>query len=176
MNGNRIGKGRMINKNGEIYYGEFYNNNEGLFCLNEEDYYILKNKNINEKNLIELFNLNLNVFYLGNYKDNKKEGEGILYMNEKNEFQNYIIYKGHFKNNKKDGFGKIYFETGSIFESYWESDKIDKQKNCIFYLNNEIQYKTNNFNVNEWIIFINIKMMKIFGNINKKKIKKIIIR
>ena len=26
--------------------GEFYNNNEGLLCLNEEDYYILKNKNI----------------------------------------------------------------------------------------------------------------------------------
>ena len=37
MNGNRIGKGKMINKNGEIYYGDFYNNNEGLFCLNEED-------------------------------------------------------------------------------------------------------------------------------------------
>ena len=124
MNGNRIGKGKMINKNGEIYYGEFYNNNEGLFCLNEEDYYILKSENINEKNLIELFNLNLNdLFYVGNYKDNKKEGEGILYMNKKNEFTNNIIYKGHFKNNKKDGFGKIYFETGSIFESYWENDK-----------------------------------------------------
>ena len=23
--------------NGEILYGEFYNKNEGLFCLNEED-------------------------------------------------------------------------------------------------------------------------------------------
>ena len=44
MNGNRIGKGRMINKNGEIYYDEFYNNNEGLFCLNVEEYYLLKSK------------------------------------------------------------------------------------------------------------------------------------
>ena len=175
-NGNRLGKGIMKNINGEIFYGEFYNKNEGLFCLNEEDYNILKNINIKEKNLIELFNLNLNdLFYVGNYKDNKKEGEGILYMNKNNEFQN-IIYKGNFKKDKKDGFGKIYFETGNIFESYWESDKIDKKESCIFYLNNEIQYKNNNFNVNEWIIFKNFEMFKIFGNNNKKIINKTIIR
>jgi hypothetical protein len=176
INGNRLGKGIMKNINGEIFYGEFYDNNEGLFCLNEEDYNILKNINIKEKNLMELFNLNLNdLFYVGKYKDNKKEGEGILYMNKNNEFQN-IIYKGNFKKDKKDGFGKIYFETGSIFESYWESDKIDKKESCIFYLNNEIQYKNNKFNLNEWIIFINIEMFKIFGNINKKTINKTIIR
>ncbi len=34
--------------------GGFYNNNEGLFCLNEKNYYILKNKNIN--NIKEIFN------------------------------------------------------------------------------------------------------------------------
>ncbi len=57
--------------NGEIFYGEFYNNNEGLFCLNEEDYNIIKNININ--NLVEIFNFELkDLFYKDKNKNNKK--------------------------------------------------------------------------------------------------------
>ena len=138
MNGNRIGKGRMINKNGEIYYGEFYNNNKGLFCLNEEDYYILNSKNIN--NINEIFNCYelKDLFYKGNYKNNKKERKGILYINNDNYKK---IYEGNFKEDLKDGFGKIYYETGSIFESYWKEDNLDEEKEAIFYLNKEIKFK-----------------------------------
>ena len=165
MNGNRIGKGKMINKNGEIYYGEFYNNNEGLFCLNEEDYYLLKNKNINNKN--EIFNCYelKDLFYKGNYKNNKKEGKGILYINNDNYKK---IYEGNFKEDLKDGFGKIYYETGSIFESYWKEDNIDEEKEAIFYLNKEIKFKKNGLYMIEWKKFINMKISNYYGNKSKE--------
>ena len=177
-NGKRIGKGIMKNKNGEIYYGEWNNNNEGLFCLNEYDYCVLKKIKINENNVSELFNLNLNdLSYIGNYENNNKEGEGILYMYKFNNLSIYkIIYHGNFKNNLKDGFGKIYYETGSIFESYWKEDKIDNEKESIFHLNNLIQFKNSNLNLIEWINFINIEIFKNIGNINLNNSTKINIR
>ena len=133
---------------------------------------------INENNVNELFNLNLNdLSYIGNYENNNKEGEGILYMYKFNNLSIYkIIYHGNFKNNLKDGFGKIYYETGSIFESYWKEDKIDNEKESIFHLNNLIQFKNRNLNLIEWINFINIEIFKNIGNINLNNSTKIIIR
>ena len=67
--------------------------------------------------------------YLENYKNNKKEGKRILYINN----DNYkIIYKGNFIEDLKNGFGKIYYENRSFFESYWKEDNIDEEKEYFF--------------------------------------------
>ncbi len=161
---------------GEIYDGElenFIKNGKGLFCLNENDYKIVKT---HENNLKEIFNLNLNdFFYIGNFKDNNKEGEGILYIKDDKEFSN-VIYKGNFINNMRNGFGKIYFKTGSILESNWKNNEIDESKDCIFYLNNNIKFKRNNYNINGWTKFIKLKIIKYFGAVKKNKIAKNIRR
>ena len=128
-------------------------------------YYILKSKNIN--NINEIFNCYelKDLFYLGNYKNNKKEGKGILYINNDNYKK---IYEGNFKEDLKDGFGKIYYETGSIFESYWKEDNIDEEKESIFCLNKEIKYKKNKLNMIEWNKFINMEILKYYGNKSKE--------
>ncbi len=165
--GRRIGKGVMKNKNKEIYHGEWYKKNEGLFCLNKDDFNILQ-KNVDDNNLKDIFNLNLkDIFYKGNYKNNLKDGEGILYIKKNNEFSN-VIYKGNFKDNKKDGLGKIYFKTGSVFEGNWKDDHFDKEKEAIFYLNNLIQFKKININIIEWCKIIEKEVLKYYGNKNKE--------
>ena len=167
-------KGKMKYNTGEIYDGElenFIKNGKGLFCLNENDYKIVKT---HENNLKEIFNLNLNdFFYIGNFKDNNKEGEGILYIKDEKEFSN-VIYKGNFINNMRNGFGKIYFKTGSILESNWKNNEIDEKKDCIFYLNKDIKYKRNNYNINGWTKFIKLKILKYFGAVKKIKLPKIL--
>ena len=169
-------KGKMKYNTGEIYDGElenFIKNGKGLFCLNENDYKIVKT---HENNLKEIFNLNLkDFFYIGNFKDNNKEGEGILYIKDDKEFSN-VIYKGNFINNMRNGFGKIYFKTGSILESNWKNNEIDESKDCIFYLNNDIKFKRNNYNINGWTKFIKLKILKYFGAVKKNKIIKNIRR
>ena len=142
------GKGIMKYNNGNIYNGYFKNDlkeGEGLFCLNKDDYEIIKEINI--FNLNEIFKLNnlKDLFYKGNYKNDKKEGEGILYIKKNNEFGNNIIFK-----NK------------NIFKSYWKENKINEEKESIFCINN-LKIKNEYLNSINWINFI-----KNFGNINKE--------
>ena len=159
------GEGIMKYNNGNIYNGYFKNDlkeGEGLFCLNKDDYEIIKEINI--FNLNEIFKLNnlKDLFYKGNYKNDKKEGEGILYIKKNNEFGNNIIYEGNFKNDKKEGFGTIYFKNKNIFKSYWKENKINEEKESIFCINN-LKIKNEHLNSINWINFI-----KNFGTINKE--------
>ena len=161
----RYGKGIMKYNNGNIYNG-YWNNDlkegEGLFCLNKDDYKIIKEINI--FNLNEIFKLNnlKDLFYKGNYKNDKKEGEGILYIKKNNEFGNNIIYEGNFKNDKKEGFGTIYFKNKNILKSYWKENKINEEKESIFCVNN-LKIKNKYLNSINWINFI-----KNFGTLNKQ--------
>ncbi len=84
------------------------------------------------------------------------------------------IYEGKFKEGLKDGFGKIYYETGSILESYLKEYYIYEEKESIFYLNKEITFKKNKLNKNEWNKFINMKILKYYGNKSKEFKDKII--
>ncbi len=159
------GEGIMKYNNGNIYNGYWKNDlkeGEGLFCLNKDDYEIIKEINI--FNLNEIFKLNnlKDLFYKGNYKNDKKEGEGILYIKKNNEFGNNIIYEGNFKNDKKEGFGTIYFKNKTILKSYWKEDKINEEKESIFCVNN-LTIKNEYLNSINWINFI-----KNFGTINKE--------
>ena len=166
----RYGEGIMKYNNGNIYNGYFKNDlkeGEGLFCLNKDDYKIIKEINI--FNLNEIFKLNnlKDLFYKGNYKNDKKEGQGILYIKKNNEFGNNIIYEGNFKNDKKEGFGTIYFKNKNIFKSYWKENKINEEKESIFCINN-LKIKKEHLNSINWINFIKNKKYILFGNINKQ--------
>ena len=57
--------------------------------------------------------------YMGEWKNNKREGNGIYY------FYNGDRYEGEFKNNKIEGIGTIYFSNGERFEGECKSDKVD---------------------------------------------------
>ena len=45
--------------------------------------------------------------YIGDYKYNKKNGNGILYYN------NTILYNGQWLNNSYHGYGELFFSNGS---------------------------------------------------------------
>jgi hypothetical protein len=179
-NGKRKGKGLMKYKNNEIYFGEWENdfkNGEGLFCSNYNDYQILINniEMCKTNNIYNIFELKItNFFYKGEFRNDKMEGKGILYMINKNElFYNNTIFEGNFKDNHKFGYGCIYFKKNYIFECFWiDNNIIDIEKEGIFHLNNSIYFK-NNFTYENWKVFIK---KVTFGNIKKnpsmKKIKR----
>ena len=176
----RKGNGIMKYVTDEIYDGKWNNNEKngkGIFCFNQNDYKKIKNKIQKiQNNIFELFNFESSI-YIGNFKNNKKEGEGIFYMNKDNNnndlFNNNIILDGKFNNGHKYGKSKIYFKNKSYFEAYWiNDDKIDDKKGGIFYIN-DLEYKHDNFQINEWIDFIRRKSYK---TIRKNRIDKTIIR
>ena len=146
------GKFKDFDNNGNlIYNGEYKNNNkEG----NGEMYDINFNKHIpiysgtwkeNKYNGNgKLYILNLKNYYIGEFKEGKKEGKGKL-------INNNTYYEGNFKNDKKDGFG-IYYKYNSNkskkyeikYEGIFEIDNIINGK-CT-YKNNDIyegQFKNN---------------------------------
>lgn len=50
-------------------------------------------------------------FYVGEFKDNKKEGNGELYLNSINEF-----YKGTFANDLISGEGEMKYSNGDSYK------------------------------------------------------------
>ena len=153
----------MKYNNGYYYEGNWINdirNGKGILYKNEEDYKIIINNKNNEIN--NLFKCK-NDFYIGEYKNNIKEGEGIM---SNKEILNYkIIYEGEFKEDKKDGKGKLYFKNGSIFEGNWKKNNINKSKESMLYINNLIKIKKN-LNKNEWIKLIIMNFISYYGNKN----------
>ena len=98
--------------------------------------------------------------YIGEMKDNKKHGHGILlYSNNKVKYDGFwkqnkknsngtmyykdgTIYKGHWKNDMREGEGVLYYSTGEKFQGSFKEDKKDgigffysKNYNSIFYGN-----------------------------------------
>ena len=57
--------------------------------------------------------------YDGNWKDNKKEGKGSFFYNEKGE-----IYKGNFCNDLPNGMGIYYFKNGDRYEGMFKDGKM----------------------------------------------------
>ena len=108
---------------GEYKEGEKYNGI--LRTYFDEINYILKREvevkegNINGKGKEYYGNQKLK--YEGNYKNGKKNGEGILYY----RFSGYINYVGNFKDGKKEGQGKEFDNWGNlIYEGLFSNDEI----------------------------------------------------
>ena len=118
---------------------------------------------INEEDLIKKFNYIMNIYgeikyeyktevykngnkYIGEFKNKKRNGKGIMYYNDDEEnrklldgewkdgmiegqctlyWNNGDRYKGDFKNNKKEGNGIFYYSNGCRYEGEFKNDKKD---------------------------------------------------
>jgi len=56
--------------------------------------------------------------YIGDWKDNEKDGFGIQYNNNKNK-----EYEGNFKNGFFEGKGVYYYNNGYRYEGDWKNNK-----------------------------------------------------
>jgi len=62
---------------------------------------------------------NENVVYIGYWEDNKKEKYGKLYENNYKDLK--LIYEGEYKNDKRDGNGIYYYKTGEVYDGKWKN-------------------------------------------------------
>jgi hypothetical protein len=106
-----------------IYHGEFLKNTlirhgRGLFIWEDRGFYLgyWKNDKRDGKGRNNYSNGNV---YQGTYKNGKKEGSGIY------KWKNGDIYVGEFKNDLKDGAGKYKFRNGDKYIGSFKMDKID---------------------------------------------------
>ena len=75
--------------------------------------------------------------YIGNMKNNLKEGKGIIFYNKDDKY-NRNKYEGLFKNDKKEGNGKLYFNNGDIYDGEFKNDLFEG--NGIYYFNSGNKY------------------------------------
>ena len=144
----------------DMYYkinNDIFNN----YNINQRNYYKLINiynlKNNNEKlikelnniinndNISEIFNFSFDNFYnekgekyIGDIKNNFKEGKGILYYNKEDK-RKRKKYEGDFKNDLKEGKGIFYWNNGNRYEGYFKNDL--KEGKGIYYFNNGNRYE-----------------------------------
>ena len=176
-------KGHVIYTNDKKYYGELDDdgnkNGKGIYYKNENDYKIF-NENIDKINedIFELFKLNIQDFiYYGEFNNNKKNGNGILYM--KNMFKNYdkyVIYKGNFINGLKNNNGTLYFYDKSYLIAKWRNNEINNNEDGIFYLYYISRDFIKKLNTDEWISYINNKKKIVYGNNKKNRAQKVLYR
>ena len=86
---------------------------------------------INQLNSREKFGLNKyfnDIFYIGQWKENKKEGIGFFKINQN------ILYLGQFSNNQINGFGMLYYKD---IGNFYFGTFIDGQMDKGVYYNNE---------------------------------------
>ena len=177
-------KNGIINGEGKIkwlktnnyYNGNFVNNlceGFGFMIWKKKNYYQKYTGNF-EKNIQNGFGINVyyeftkknynKMFrnrYIGEWKDGKREGFGIMFYFNGEEFI------GFWKNNKKNGFGIFYFIDRSYIKCIFEDDRIKeiKEFKSNFLLNDEnnnIDYTKVNSNKN--LRNINLPDNKIDNN------------
>ena len=71
--------------------------------------------------------------YIGELKNDKREGKGIMYYNSGNR------YEGDFRNDKREGKGIYYYNNGDRYEGDFKNDK--REGNGIYYYNNGDRYE-----------------------------------
>ena len=126
-----------------IYHGEFLKNTlirhgRGMFIWEDRSFYLGYWKNDKREGKGKNNYSNGNV-YQGTYKNGKKDGSGIY------KWKNGDIYVGEFKNDLKDGAGKYKFRNGDKFIGSFKMDKIDGNGTYIWANKNSFsgQFKNN---------------------------------
>ena len=112
-----------------------------------------------------IFILNLmESIYIGSFNKELKDGNGILFMNNKNNyFTNNSIFEGEFKNDKKYK-GNLFLNDKICLTCFWKDDEIiDDTEIGILNINNAFQL-SNKLNTIQWINFIEKEKKKYFGN------------
>ena len=72
-------------------------------------------------------------YYIGEWKDNLRNGKGILY------FKNGDKYLGDFINDKANGYGKGIYENGNYYIGEWKNGLMHG-KGIMYYKNGDIKY------------------------------------
>ena len=105
--------------------------------MNKRNYYQLKNlNNINNNNNLlikklkkviedeKIYEFSINNFYnekgeqyVGEMKNNLKEGKGLIYFKEDDDDMRQR-YEGEFKNDKIQGKGIMFWKLGNIYEDF----------------------------------------------------------
>ena len=80
----------------------------------------------------------MSVTYIGEMKNNEKEGEGMLIKKDKLSGKTIFTYIEQFQNNKKNGLGLIRDDNGNQTEGEFLDDKMHGR--IAFYKKEEIQY------------------------------------
>ena len=129
------------NRNYEILQNlkEILNSNNFLIkeleSINREQYFNNKISNmlnicdkISSRNQ-EIINSNGDK-YIGELKNNQKNGKGIIYYNPKDE-EGRVYYQGDWINDKREGKGIIYWRNNDVYNGDWKDDIMEG--NGIFY-------------------------------------------
>jgi hypothetical protein len=61
----------------------------------------------------------LNSIYEGFWRNDKKNGVGVLHLN------NQYTFSGAFRDDKKNGIGKLYYRDGTMLEGAYHNDVLD---------------------------------------------------
>ena len=117
-------------------------------------------------------------YFLGQFKNNKKNGKGTLYYSN-----HEIKYEGNFVDDKFEGRGKMFFENGEYYIGEFKDNKMHG-KGKLYYKNKKIKYKgifTNGkyeknyksiilyFLIAIMILIISIVAFYIYSNENKNE-------
>ena len=166
-------KGKYLDQNEKIEI-EFYGDknlleNEANILNKKNKYFVVKYKNIyigslsiSEPFSREKFGLNKyfkDIFYLGQWKDNLKDGTGFLKIKDE------ILYLGNFSKNQFNGFGIMNYKSNNMFflgnfiDGKMDSGIYYNNKNTVFYNGTFIDGKKNDklcsyFDYNNNHIFI----------------------
>ena len=124
-----------------------------------ENYNLNNNQNKNEIKNVSISKYKNQFIYIGEWKNDMREGRGVYYNPLTKE-----KYEGYFKNGKAEGNGTVYYNNGDIFKGefknwvkegkgiyyYHNGDRIEAQfkndlpiKGTYFYKNGE-KYEINN--------------------------------
>ena len=128
IKGDLNGKGIFRNKDGNVYIGDFVNNErcgKGELTTNKYNYIgDFRNNKFNGKGKIEF--IEDGSIYEGQFVDNEIEGKG------KYKWKNGEVYEGQMKKGKMEGFGKYYYNNGNIYEGEY-SDGIRNGRGKLIY-------------------------------------------
>lgn len=96
----------------------------GIYIFEKLNNYSVSNFFMGKRNgACRIFNIKTNkLIFKGNYKNDMKEGYGVIQYDNK---YNLLKYEGNFKYNKMNGIGKLFFSNGCI----WEGNFIDNKMN-----------------------------------------------
>ena len=84
------------------------------------------------------FNYEKEIYYIGQWKNDKKNGKGILYLLNSQK-KREIIYEGEFLDDKKEGKGKIFYKNGEYYIGSWVND-IRHGEGKLYFKDNTIKF------------------------------------
>ena len=118
IKGELSGKGTLIDKDKNIYHGNFKKNmfnGKGILLNNNGDYYFgnWKNGECDGEGKLKVLNHST---YEGDFSQNKKNGKGIEH------FDDGSTYSGEYLNNLKHGQGKFMLNNGAEYTGEFKND------------------------------------------------------